>query len=80
MQSIIQDLQLTFLPFRYRTLPSIKSILRDLVAEGTENHTELVDDPYGMRTQGSCNIPLRIVRDRILADSSECYDIFRTPI
>lgn len=45
-QSIIQDLQLTFFPFRYRTLPSIRSILRDLLAGRTDNHTKLRSERY----------------------------------
>lgn len=84
---ISSNVRLTFLPFRYRTLPSIKSIFKAkssrLSAAGKlPSHAELVD-LRDMRTQKSSNIPSRIVIALSvlycsLALLALCCDIFGT--
>lgn len=77
-QSIIQDLQLTFFPFRYRTLPSIRSILRDLLAGRTDNHTKL--RIWAVCARRDRATFLCVLFEIVFSTGScVCYNIFRTP-
>ena len=77
--SIIQDLQLTFFPFRYRTLPSIRSILRDLLAERTDNHTKL--RIWAVCARRDRATFLCVLFEIVFSTGScVCYNIFRTPM